>query len=124
MDHKSGSHFNYSDQPAWRTGFPDCGGQKQSPIDLDLKTHHKKNAIIRLNSRYNRLYKFSVTNTGHSAQFTPLSGPKMILKFGDDRFVLDQFHFHWGLNDSIGSEHSINGERFPLEVVELYLMWL
>ena len=31
-------------------------------------------------------------------------------------FQVVQFHFHWGSNSSIGSEHSINGQTFPMEV--------
>jgi hypothetical protein len=28
-----------------------------------------------------------------------------------DRYVMDTFHFHWGLRDYRGSEHTINGIR-------------
>ena len=31
-------------------------------------------------------------------------------------YQLLQLHFHWGSNDSQGSEHTINGERFPMEM--------
>ena len=27
-----------------------------------------------------------------------------------------QLHFHWGADDSKGSEHTINGEEFPMEM--------
>ena len=27
-----------------------------------------------------------------------------------------QLHFHWGSDDSRGSEHTINGEEFPMEM--------
>ena len=27
-----------------------------------------------------------------------------------------QFHFHWGANDSVGSEHTIDTKPYPLEV--------
>lgn len=30
-----------------------------------------------------------------------------------------QFHFHWGGLGRPGSEHTINGERFPMEVREV-----
>lgn len=31
-------------------------------------------------------------------------------------YRLHQFHFHWGFNNDEGSEHIINGHRYPLEV--------
>ena len=34
----------------------------------------------------------------------------------DESFELLQFHFHWGYNNYQGSEHLIDGEKFPLEV--------
>jgi hypothetical protein len=34
----------------------------------------------------------------------------------DERYVLDNFHFHWGRNDGEGSEHTINGTPCVLEV--------
>ena len=27
-----------------------------------------------------------------------------------------QLHFHWGLNGGPGSEHTIDGEQYPMEV--------
>ena len=34
----------------------------------------------------------------------------------DDGFCVRQFHFHWGKDSNVGSEHSIEGNFFPLEV--------
>ena len=31
-------------------------------------------------------------------------------------YRLMQFHFHWGGDDKEGSEHTIDGKTFPLEV--------
>lgn len=31
-------------------------------------------------------------------------------------YLVKQFHFHWGSQDSRGSEHDINGRFFPMEV--------
>jgi len=53
-------------------------------------------------------------------------GPRIALRFGGDefqqfglkgRFILEQFHFHWGdANGSPGSEHALNGLRTSAEV--------
>lgn len=29
-----------------------------------------------------------------------------------------QFHLHWGKNGGPGSEHTIDGEQYPMEVLE------
>lgn len=31
-------------------------------------------------------------------------------------YNVDQFHFHWGGNSSLGSEHTIDSRHYPLEV--------
>jgi len=36
--------------------------------------------------------------------------------FGEASYALDQFHFHWGEHDGEGSEHSLDGEFYPLEM--------
>lgn len=35
------------------------------------------------------------------------------------RFRTAQFHFHWGRSNSGGSEHTLNGHRYPLEAITL-----
>ena len=34
----------------------------------------------------------------------------------DDKYVLVQFHFHWGSDSSRGSEHKIDGVAYAAEV--------
>lgn len=34
----------------------------------------------------------------------------------DGTYSALQFHFHWGSSDMLGSEHSIDGERYEAEV--------
>lgn len=31
-------------------------------------------------------------------------------------YVFSQLHFHWGANDSLGSEDKINNHSFPMEL--------
>lgn len=35
---------------------------------------------------------------------------------GEDRYRLLQIHAHWGKNEESGSEHTVDGQRFPAEV--------
>lgn len=34
----------------------------------------------------------------------------------DSDYQVAQFHFHWGSNDTNGSEHTIDGMAYPMEV--------
>lgn len=34
----------------------------------------------------------------------------------EGKYVLEQFHCHWGATDNQGSEHTINGRQFAGEV--------
>merc|ERR1711944_373047 len=63
-----------------------------------------------------------VSNNGHTAvlgvvqddeQDGVMTGP--VLGEGQSYQML-QLHFHWGADDSRGSEHTINGEEFPMEM--------
>lgn len=54
-----------------------------------------------------------------SVDFQIRSGlkPKLTGNFlNDDIYQFEKLHFHWGSHDYIGSEHAINGLKFPLEV--------
>ena len=31
-------------------------------------------------------------------------------------YYLEQFHFHWGTTDTVGSEHTVDGCPYPMEV--------
>ena len=54
------------------------------------------------------------------------SGTPIIISGGSlpSDYVLDQFHFHWGNNEtkSVGSEHLLNNKAAPMEVSSLLLL--
>ena len=36
--------------------------------------------------------------------------PSLLMNM-DDRYIFEQFHFHWGKTDAEGSEHVLDGKR-------------
>lgn len=50
--------------------------------------------------------------------YTYLNSNKPYIKNGplQEKYLLEQIHFHWGNQDDIGSEHSVNGRFFPMEM--------
>ncbi|CAM1301588.1 CA13 (predicted) [Pycnogonum litorale] len=103
----------------WVKDYPDCEGLRQSPIDinsvdaflvqkpLDLRLHY-----------YDELHvQFIALNDGHFVIVSPTEEIDDVgLNIGENKYKLKQLHFHWGSNDSIGSEHIIDGKVFPLEL--------
>uniref|UniRef100_A0A671NBV3 Carbonic anhydrase n=1 Tax=Sinocyclocheilus anshuiensis TaxID=1608454 RepID=A0A671NBV3_9TELE len=75
--------------------FPNCGGQRQSPINI--VTHRVKHDP--------KLTSFIFE--GHEKVFN-MSLPAT--------YKAVQFHLHWGENGGQGSEHSVDGERYPMEL--------
>jgi len=126
----------------WATKYEDCAGESQSPIDVVWPQDSLTNALpgqlsfegydrlrtAELSSdRADRLGKDDrlngeVSNNGHTAVLSVvhedesdgiMTGP--VLGEGQSYQML-QLHFHWGADDSKGSEHTINGEEFPMEM--------
>ncbi|KAK3893617.1 hypothetical protein Pcinc_002570, partial [Petrolisthes cinctipes] len=107
----------------WEDHFPMCGGQGQSPIALEnpSQTLLPLNPFIFFN--FDKTPKvMHLENNGHSAQVMfEMEDGVDIPSFtngglGTDQYIVAQFHFHWGSKISQGSEHTINGARFPAEL--------
>lgn len=84
--------------------FRDCGGKNQSPVDLNNLINTRLPAI-----------KFSyqsdaqrILNNGHSIVVEYAPGSYILVN--DERFDLQQLHFH------APSEHLIQGQSFPAEI--------
>ena len=104
-------------------------GQRQSPINLPggvSWTVEKINSgavnhppISFADCYWDSSVEGELSNDGHSVKFqigipnnfTIKKGP-----YGDEEYQFKQLHFHWGSIDSKGSEHTINGKRFPMEM--------
>jgi len=105
-----------------------CGsGQRQSPIDLRFKKGKFAppnstfvDAIHFSTNWWDKIAEGELENNGHTVEFSvDLAEEEYIFyggPFGNEQYQFDQLHFHWGSDDTKGSEHTIKGKQFPMEM--------
>ncbi|XP_053313966.1 carbonic anhydrase 9 [Spea bombifrons] len=112
------SHWNYQDTHEWDSSFPHCGGSEQSPINVNTSsvTFDASLRPIRL-SGYNVTPEetLKLKNNGHTVVLD-LPDNLLIIEGLAQTYRAAQLHFHWGSESSPGSEHTVNGHRFPGEI--------
>jgi len=106
----------------WPTKFPQyCNGSKQSPINLDRFTARYKIIMPISFEDYDVVPTAqTLTNSGYTVAVTYTSARTPSISKGklpdNGPYNLAQMHFHWGSDNSKGSEHTINSVRYPLEL--------
>ncbi|KAM4894050.1 receptor-type tyrosine-protein phosphatase gamma [Sylvia borin] len=104
----------------WVTSSEKCGGSQQSPIDIVDHLAH-------VGDEYQELQLDGFDNESSNKTWMKNTGKTVAILLKDDyfvsgaglpgRFKAEKVEFHWGQsNGSAGSEHSINGKRFPVEM--------
>ena len=125
--------WSYKDQKDWYKNNPECNRDRdESPRNLrDEETifDTKKCTQIFEWSLNETHHTFGVVNNANTLEVIPVDSkdknkvkhpiarfPNYFHQTQDDiAYCLDSFHFHWGLNDTLGSEHYINNKSYPLE---------
>ena len=108
----------------WGKMAPLCSRQHQSPIDINIsaaKTEKSyRGLVLNVEQNVGGAVTGSLINNGHVPTFhvnnkkgavTLNGGP-----LGKILHILHQFHFHFGCNSSVGSEHRVDGKHFAAEV--------
>lgn len=100
-------------------------GNLQSPINLDRSKVKKipKSVNLVLSKEYAYVHtSFWMRNNGHTVVLSlNKDDTSSCLVRGNgflpnEPFFFSSLHFHWGSDDYSGSEHTINGRAFPLEL--------
>jgi carbonic anhydrase len=107
--HDNASHsdgWTYEDTKAWEKQNPECGGDKQSPIDLRVEDLQNGGDQF-LAWKYRGVADRFIENSGHNLQVNGKFG-SLILPDGEYRVL--QFHFHFP------SEHRVDGSLFAGEM--------
>uniref|UniRef100_A0A8C9UPB8 Carbonic anhydrase n=1 Tax=Spermophilus dauricus TaxID=99837 RepID=A0A8C9UPB8_SPEDA len=101
----------------WKELAPACGGPTQSPINIDLHLAQKDSTLQPfIFQGYNLAPPgpWSLENDGH----TGLQNGLEIWGAGlpPPAYRALQLHFHWGAPGHTGSEHSLDGQRYSMEI--------
>ncbi|KFO05930.1 Carbonic anhydrase 9, partial [Balearica regulorum gibbericeps] len=112
------SHWSYEDRDQWGVDYPDCAGTVQSPINIDTtKTIFSPQLRPIQLSGYSlpANEKLKLRNNGHTVL---LELPESLAITGGyaQQYRAVQLHLHWGSPSGPGSEHTVNGRRFAVEV--------
>lgn len=117
--------YDGSDGPApaqWHTasGYHRCNDTVQSPVDIQTKdvTYDASLTPIVMDDYYNQAHNMTMVyvNNKHSAK-VELTGDFLIHGGGlPYQYKAKQFHFHWGSVNTKGSEHTVDGKSYPMEL--------
>lgn len=127
--HECDEHWSYNDPSVWHKHFPAAGGTSQSPIDIKShKTTAEKYPSFVFSADTDHQVLFELTNNGHQVAATLPKTPadqnqvELSITGGGltGKFYFSNFHLHWGRSDRHGSEHEIDGHKFPAEAHFVY----
>lgn len=112
------AHWTYKGVEEWAEESPDCAGKRQSPVDISEPKAFVAPPFLFKNYG---LINVSLQNNGHSLSVRlhpqqEQQRPRLAGGGLSGTFDLDGFHFHWGSEDSRGSEHLLGGCAFPAEM--------
>ncbi|XP_053135029.1 carbonic anhydrase 15-like isoform X3 [Hemicordylus capensis] len=108
----------------WKNVTQNCGGMYQSPINIDRRKAQRDKNLDEISFEgYDQAPpgRWRLLNDGHTVVMN-LDGASAaeqinITKGGlRDIYRALQFHFHWGDLNRNGSEHAIDGHRYPMEL--------
>ncbi|BFZ13028.1 hypothetical protein BsWGS_16067 [Bradybaena similaris] len=103
----------------WPKTFAAARGPRQSPVNIETSWVTYDDSLVNhpLKINYSPEPSLLLENPGLSfkahitADSTITGGPLL-----NDQYKLVQFHFHWGHDDKSGSEHTVNGKKYPCEL--------
>ncbi|XP_030579702.1 receptor-type tyrosine-protein phosphatase gamma-like [Archocentrus centrarchus] len=110
----------YGPDEGWASAYPECRERNQSPInivdqDTKVSTEYQELTLEGFDTESSN--KTSMKNTGKTVAIM-LKDDYFVRGAGlPGRFKAEKVEFHWGpSNGSVGSEHSINSQRYPVEM--------
>lgn len=101
----------------WSEANSDCGGSSQSPINIvTRKTLPDERLTPFKFTGYDHAFRGQLKNNGHSVKVEVKHDATVRGGGLEGVYKAVQFHLHWGTNGGPGSEHTIDGEQYPMEL--------
>ena len=106
----------------WGKVSPNCDKSAQSPINIETSSAIKapKGKGLKLTCDNSGFVSGKIVNNGHAPTFNidktkgtcRLTGGPL----GNNKYKLQQLHFHFGCKDDEGSEHTVDDDAYSGEV--------
>ena len=112
--------FKYDAQDEWPGAC--MSGKRQSPINIVTEDVRASSRLteLRLDDGWRMPISGMYRNNGpgKNVQFDPTNStlPPVITTNYMGKYRVLQMHMHWGANNMQGSEHTVNGRSYPLEL--------
>ncbi|XP_051534747.1 carbonic anhydrase 4-like [Myxocyprinus asiaticus] len=101
----------------WATIATTCGGRKQSPINIVTKQVIPDHRLTPVQfTGYQQSFSGIIKNSGHTVQVDLPNTAVITGASLGTAYKAQQLHLHWGKNGGPGSEHTIDGEQYPMEL--------
>uniref|UniRef100_A0A3B4DNP9 Carbonic anhydrase n=1 Tax=Pygocentrus nattereri TaxID=42514 RepID=A0A3B4DNP9_PYGNA len=95
----------------WMEVSASCNGTSQSPVNIVTRKVTVDRTLTPLGFQgYQEAFHSVITNNGHTGDPS--------CHWGDLKatYKAVELHFHWGKDGGPGSEHTIDGEQYPMEM--------
>lgn len=111
--------YTYSRQQNWPGICVSGHTGRQSPIAIRAEYAWVDPELVKLsfNSAWTTAANGKLSNTGHGVQFLPTIGsPQATVRTHLGDYDFHQVHMHWGSSNDQGSEHTVDGLPYSLEI--------